>query len=224
MSESEAVPEEVDKISPRKNRKHDVLVCQQCGKGFEFFYRGSKFCSRQCYFDYKSVVASDKLASFKGKKSCSTCGIEKNFDQFSLHKGDVKPIAQCRGCIAAKTREWRKANADKKRETARKWRANNMDKALAAEAKTRERRRTRTKELRFIRLYGIDLEIYNELFSSQGNKCAICEQVDGKRLHVDHCHATGRVRGILCSTCNHMIGMAYDDPSILTRGAEYLSS
>ena len=45
-----------------------------------------------------------------------------------------------------------------------------------------------------------------------------------KRLAVDHCHKTGKIRGLLCSTCNLMIGNAYDNPEILRSGANYLEA
>jgi hypothetical protein len=69
--------------------------------------------------------------------------------------------------------------------------------------------------------YGITEEDYDELSSSQNGKCAICERVP-KRLVVDHCHATGRVRGLLCDPCNVILGIWDDDSTIAYKAAEYL--
>jgi len=71
--------------------------------------------------------------------------------------------------------------------------------------------------------YGITLAEYNDLLVEQGGKCAICElaPVDSK-LNVDHCHATGEKRGLLCSQCNTAIGLLKEDLKLLSRAAEYL--
>jgi hypothetical protein len=61
---------------------------------------------------------------------------------------------------------------------------------------------------------------------SQDNKCAICgtafEDSFGKNVHVDHDHKTGKVRGLLCQGCNHLLGRAKDDPQILLNAVDYL--
>lgn len=79
---------------------------------------------------------------------------------------------------------------------------------------------------RNIQRYGITLDEFNELLAAQDMKCAICrKEVEGDtRLHIDHDHTTGAVRGLLCSPCNLFIGMADEDPDILRRAAEYLDS
>lgn len=70
--------------------------------------------------------------------------------------------------------------------------------------------------------YGLSIEEYAALGERQGGRCAICEaRIDN--LHVDHCHSTGRVRGLLCGPCNRGIGMLRDDPAILRRAIDYLS-
>jgi hypothetical protein len=57
--------------------------------------------------------------------------------------------------------------------------------------------------------------------------CAICGTAAGVvgrhgQLHIDHCHATGKLRGVLCSECNVGLGKFKDDPALLRRAAEYL--
>lgn len=70
--------------------------------------------------------------------------------------------------------------------------------------------------------FGITLEQYEELLTKQNHQCAICENTDTRRLAVDHCHTTGVVRGLLCSSCNISIGRFQDDVSRLERAISYL--
>lgn len=75
--------------------------------------------------------------------------------------------------------------------------------------------------------YGITLEEYEALFEKQRGACAICagDMLIGsskRYAHVDHCHSTGSVRGLLCGRCNVGLGMFADDADRLTRAIEYL--
>lgn len=71
--------------------------------------------------------------------------------------------------------------------------------------------------------YGITEDRYNALLATQGGLCSICTQAEvGRRLSVDHDHATGRVRGLLCRSCNLMVGSAKDLPGVLRAAAAYL--
>lgn len=72
--------------------------------------------------------------------------------------------------------------------------------------------------------YGITLNDYNNMLLSQNNKCALCFRLQGSStFHVDHCHNTGRVRGILCHQCNWYLGIVDQDVSILERIKDYIS-
>jgi len=65
--------------------------------------------------------------------------------------------------------------------------------------------------------YGLSLQDYRAMRERQGNVCGICG-TPGKRLCVDHCHATGKVRGLLCRDCNLGLGHYKDNP-VFTRAA-----
>ncbi len=74
-----------------------------------------------------------------------------------------------------------------------------------------------------MRHYGINLAEYEALLAKQDGKCAICGGKDEWfSLAVDHCHGTGRIRGLLCSQCNRGLGLFKDNPEHLKRAAEYL--
>ena len=70
--------------------------------------------------------------------------------------------------------------------------------------------------------YGIDEAEYERRIEEQHGLCAICEEVPHDYFAVDHCHDTGKVRGLLCRKCNVGIGMLKDDPKIVQRAAAYL--
>lgn len=75
--------------------------------------------------------------------------------------------------------------------------------------------------------YGITLEDYNNMLEAQGYKCAICgneDEVEGRRLAIDHCHTTGKVRGLLCGKCNRGLGLFYDNFTLLQNAIEYLKN
>jgi hypothetical protein len=63
------------------------------------------------------------------------------------------------------------------------------------------------------------------MLADQDGRCAICyTEANGRMWHIDHCHDTGKVRGILCDICNRGIGNLKDDPKLLRQAAEYLEA
>lgn len=76
------------------------------------------------------------------------------------------------------------------------------------------------------RNYGITPKKYQELLISQDNRCACCgahESEFKRRLHVDHNHATGQVRALLCTRCNPLVGFAKEDVTRLEMATTYLN-
>ena len=69
--------------------------------------------------------------------------------------------------------------------------------------------------------YGISTEQFQKMLSEQNGCCKICNRASEK-LHVDHCHKTGGVRGLLCVSCNRTLGLFKDSAELLIRAAEYL--
>lgn len=114
----------------------------------------------------------------------------------------------------ARSREWAITNRDRVRAYQKQWKKDNPEKQRALN------RRSWLK-----RFYGLTVEEWEAMFEAQGRACKCCGSPDPKASngwHVDHCHDSKRVRGILCQQCNIMLGCAADDPSILKKGAEYL--
>tara|TARA_B100001250_G_C19601306_1_gene700751 strand:+ start:59 stop:481 length:423 start_codon:yes stop_codon:yes gene_type:complete len=98
-----------------------------------------------------------------------------------------------------------------------------VDSKLTGDSREKYLRMRRNGNL--LRAYGITADEYDVLLETQGNVCAICREYpyQHKKLAVDHDHATGRVRGILCENCNRGIGMFKDRPELLQSAIEYLS-
>lgn len=77
--------------------------------------------------------------------------------------------------------------------------------------------------------YDLTVQGYRDLLAAQGNRCAICRREWGRGWnghvpHIDHCHASNRVRGLLCGECNTAIGRFGDDAAMLRRAADYLEA
>jgi hypothetical protein len=74
--------------------------------------------------------------------------------------------------------------------------------------------------------YKITLADYDRMLSEQDNKCGICGKdytINGRNLDVDHCHLTGKVRGLLCNPCNSAMGKVKDNPEILRTMYKWLT-
>jgi hypothetical protein len=73
--------------------------------------------------------------------------------------------------------------------------------------------------------YGITIEEYNHLLKKQRGRCAICKLSEDEHtnsLAVDHCHSTGKVRGLLCTSCNVALGHFKDKPLLMYKAVLYL--
>jgi len=101
----------------------------------------------------------------------------------------------------------------KRIEKSREWYCNN-----------RERVKTLARKRVYAQAYKITLDEYDRMLSLQNGVCAICLKPDkqNRKLSVDHCHSTGKVRGLLCRACNSYIGYICDSPINATRLLEYL--
>lgn len=82
------------------------------------------------------------------------------------------------------------------------------------------RRRTKFKALH--KKYGLTESDYQEMVRAQASACKICGAVPQRGLFIDHDHKTGKVRGLLCSTCNLGLGSFKDDPKVLRSAITYL--
>lgn len=117
------------------------------------------------------------------------------------------------------------ANPDKVAAAKRAWYRDNAERILAQQREAYCSERNRANQLRI--KYQMTPAEYDARNEAQQGLCAICgNEPTGRgkhgRLFVDHCHATGRVRGLLCGLCNAALGAFGDDPALLVRAIEYL--
>ena len=124
------------------------------------------------------------------------------------------------------------ANRESKKAYMRRVRAEDPARVNAYQRKWREKNPeavVRIRRRRALQEYGLTTAEYERLFVAQNGLCAICGKPEtlvknGKLqlLSVEHCHATNRVRGLTCNTCNRGLGLFKDDPALLRAAADYL--
>ena len=125
-----------------------------------------------------------------------TCGVEKSILEFYFRdKKTGRRHSACKECDKARVKARHQANPE----------------------------RTRNNDLK--RNYGITLEDHSKMYEEQNGRCAICgSEGDGrwKKLCVDHDHKTGKVRKLLCRSCNMVLGQVEDNTQTLQSMIDYL--
>jgi hypothetical protein len=124
-----------------------------------------------------------------------------------------------REAVLARNRAFRVAHREEFNERARHAYASD-DRRRAK--RRRDHSRTYRREERLKQVYGLSVEDYDAMLAQQGGVCGICKTRPDKPLFVDHCHATGKVRGLLCHPCNAALGFMRDDPRLTSAATEYL--
>ena len=156
---------------------------------------------------------------------CTRCKIEKPLSDFYKNRNNLNGVyLQCKTCKNEQGKRWAKSNAARKNSKAKEWARNNPDRLKAASDKYRANNPQKINDNWLRQCYGINLAQYNQLLYNQGEKCAICAEkvaID-KKLFVDHDHATGEIRGLLCRNCNTGIGFLNDNVGLLLKAIKYL--
>lgn len=101
----------------------------------------------------------------------------------------------------------------------------NTNNCVQCDEDARARHRVSAKFSRIKKEYGLTREQYMLLVSSQRGACALCGHTPESHfsLHVDHCHQSNKVRGLLCGPCNQGIGLLKEDPELFKKAITYLS-
>jgi hypothetical protein len=104
------------------------------------------------------------------------------------------------------------------------YREANREPIKAYEENRREAIKTKDKRKQYRREYGITPEQIEAMMTRQDSRCAICRTAFTLvPIHVDHCHSTGRIRGLLCRDCNWGLGYFRDDAALLWNAIKYLA-
>lgn len=177
-------------------------LCARChnqprAKGHSYCYVCKRARSRLYSTPEWKAERAAKKAAPRLTKRCTRCEQGKSLDDF--YQVDGYPYSRCKSCHLEVMREYKEANPDHRRGVSR---------------------RSRRKQL--LQTYGITEDEYAEMHAQQEGRCAIClEETD---LQVDHCHAAGHVRGLLCGRCNKALGLFDDDPARLQAAILYLTT
>ncbi len=167
-------------------------------------------------------------------KVCSKCNKVKPETAYWKHSTTNDGLCGiCKSCRKKNHQAWYQKNKAKVIIVARKWRCRNRERTNENNRKWREKNKERHKlnqRKALCKRFGIEVKDYDELFSKQKGLCAICGKKETmiyqgapRNLSIDHDHATGRVRGLLCQKCNIMLGGANDNINTLTKAIEYLN-
>jgi hypothetical protein len=146
----------------------------------------------------------------KTSQICTRCKYEKEPEEFS-HKA-----SWCKTCKAAYAAAYRQKNPEKARES-----------IMTARSKKVEFYKEANRKAHLKRKYDLTIEQYDDMARAQDFVCAICREpfkLDSldRGPCVDHCHETGRVRGILCWDCNRGLGGFKDNLQSLQEAINYL--
>ena len=137
----------------------------------------------------------------EGHRICVSCDLRKHITEFYWTGKKTGRRRTCKECCLRRAQELRNQDRVNYRRRRNGWRLKIQ--------------------------YGLTLEDYDRLLTEQDQSCKICSRRfdlsdQSRRPHVDHCHKTGKVRGILCFKCNTAIGKLNDDPRLLRAAAAYL--
>jgi Recombination endonuclease VII len=175
-------------------------------------------------------------------RTCSKCGETKPVADFPRDASQPSGLgSHCKRCKHRSSREWKKRNPEKvlaqvarwnarnpnkRREIAAKWAAENKDRAKATTEKRRIEQPDWFHETHLKHKYGVPRGTYARLLAAQEGRCAICGTTEPgrklKRFHLDHCHDTGEIRGLLCAGCNVGIAHLQHSEEILISALRYL--
>lgn len=161
----------------------------------------------------------DMSKAWRANNPDKTRGYKRKYDE--THRNAVNAGQQRRRRanpehFRARDRAYRAADPERVRRQNQKHYSRHGDKVRAC-----------SRRYKFEKIYGLTEDDFNRMLEQQDGRCALCRRPFGtasksEKPHIDHCHDTGVVRGLLCSMCNMGIGCLKDNPDIIRRAADYL--
>jgi hypothetical protein len=161
----------------------------------------------------------------KAEKICSKCKEAKPLTEFYSNKRKKDKLEpRCKVCRRKDVREYYFTNLEKVKEYHK--RPKTLERERLRKRKLRKDKPEQVSAHKLKSIYGITMDEYKERLSKQGSVCAICGEKETtidhrtdklKALSVDHCHSSGKVRGLLCGRCNLCLGRWQDNIAIMNK-------
>jgi hypothetical protein len=142
-------------------------------------------------------------------KRCSRCKQVKPEKYFYRCRTRNRYLSHCKKCQLRENRKKYRENPQYYKDQSKQWRDSHAAHVRGIALKT---------------LYGISLEHYEALLEKQKGRCLVCGTIPERRLHIDHCHKSGKIRGLLCHHCNAGLGLFKDSIPLLRSAIGYLQA
>jgi hypothetical protein len=158
-----------------------------------------------------------------GRKLCRKCSSFKQLDEFGRDKNKADKLrTYCKECNSNEYKKWYYKDSEKSKQVSKEWRDRNPDKRKAMW----EKYFITDKKLKMFKTYGLTFGEYEKMLQDQEFKCKTClihfSTIPAKQVHIDHCHKSGKVRGILCHRCNISLGTIKENIQTLKNMIIYL--
>lgn len=188
-----------EKVNPDRTRYFD---CKNCGKTQKESLRNKSFCNETCKEEHLVTTA---------EKPCSSCNESFPLSTFHKASGTFDGLSsKCPDCTSEYWKSWYNDDKVEKQSlnniTNREWSKTSKGQALMLKKRLKK--------------YGLSQEKFDALIERSEGFCEICEEKEFQAI--DHCHETGRVRGLLCNSCNLALGGFKDNVEILRKAISYL--
>lgn len=173
-------------------------------------------------------------------KICRDCGVEFQLTEIQMgsHARGIGQIRKCSACKKLKEKNYNKNYHSKNKELinkkSREYWYKNRDTLMPKQAEryknNKDRYKSASKKVSLKKEYNLTELEYKQMFEKRNSLCDICKKQETakhqsgiiKSLSVDHCHKTGKVRGLLCNMCNRGLGLFLDNTELLKTAINYL--
>ena len=158
------------------------------------------------------------------EKTCSKCKTTQLFTSFSRCKKSADcHTSWCKLCNSERVKKAYHKDVEVSRARDRTKHAKNRENKNAKSRTYYHANKDKYRNYHLKKCYGIKQVDYEMMLRYQQNKCAICNDELNNKLLVDHNHKTEEIRGLLCNSCNALIGYAKENPDILNSAIDYLT-